>query len=896
MSHVSIIIFVASITLITLFTTSSAFAETWSFEPSEKIVIQHGFVINYTDSSETRDELIANVTSDSDTQGIHATLQRYKSTDSFTTTIIKITTGATDQHNHKLNTAIGNKIYVNGTDLESDAVLNNYPSNPFYDPPYQYWQDSFLDFDAVDCTDDDRGGDSDKDGICDDFEDQDEHEGFLIVDYPPNAVNGVGTGANYTWNCGSDCPTIGTRDVLVEVDWMQGHEPFNTSLKNATQALKHSGLDLRIQKDEKTINHMTDTVIPGFWMDPGSESIKNQWFGTKSERGGVDTPFGPNTWTDYGWKQKKQVFHYAQFFHKQANNPTASGSGEIRGNDFSVTLGSFDGSIGSADQQAGTFVHELGHNLGLNHGGTWLDTVNCKPNYLGVMSYTMQFSDLIGNRTLAYSLSQIGNHTAGSISLNESDLDGDDGLGSVLAAYPTEQTIVYGNSNGDLFYNKTGVTSIGWDGSQDISYIVADAEVICPISGGEMLYGNNDTQTFIDEGIFFRGSANWLSGRAGLDDSASITISEGGGIPPLAPNNHLLGMPPPATCGPIANCNNTGFIQLPYNGTMITPFLLEVTQRPILQWMNNDTNDRFVEFQFSSPSSSLSQLSSMNMSERVGELTELSYSQPFEQSGKYTYFDPVSQQEGLIVVGQNWCLSVEEVHKYNLNATEVNLCGNSEMTSDDVKDLRHKKVDIIYREVESIPLVEYDDPNPSVAKAEHLNGLLKIRNHITNDNLYPAMGLLNDLRTNMTDTIKPAASQYHLQLIDDTLLSHGNAIGVHKPELVPKDPLPRPIIVEEFFVPCGPDTEFKDGICISTVKPVSCGFGTELNDDKTACVTTVNPVSCGFGTEFKDGSCISTGESGLGIVLATIFGVVAAVFVYLTYYYKKSEKKVTTPN
>ena len=36
-----------------------------------------------------------------------------------------------------------------------------------------------------------------------------------------------------------------------------------------------------------------------------------------------------------------------------------------------------------------TFMHELGHNLGLRHGGT--ETQNCKPNYWSLMSYTELF-------------------------------------------------------------------------------------------------------------------------------------------------------------------------------------------------------------------------------------------------------------------------------------------------------------------------------------------------------------------------------------------------------------------------------------------------------------------------------------------------------------------------
>jgi uncharacterized repeat protein (TIGR01451 family) len=45
-------------------------------------------------------------------------------------------------------------------------------------------------------------------------------------------------------------------------------------------------------------------------------------------------------------------------------------------------------SFGSRAEQAGTFMHEFGHAVGLDHGGN--DVLNNKPNYLSVMNYSMQ--------------------------------------------------------------------------------------------------------------------------------------------------------------------------------------------------------------------------------------------------------------------------------------------------------------------------------------------------------------------------------------------------------------------------------------------------------------------------------------------------------------------------
>jgi hypothetical protein len=44
--------------------------------------------------------------------------------------------------------------------------------------------------------------------------------------------------------------------------------------------------------------------------------------------------------------------------------------------------------VGTAREQSGTFMHELGHSLGLGHGGG--DEDNDKPNYLSVMNYAFQ--------------------------------------------------------------------------------------------------------------------------------------------------------------------------------------------------------------------------------------------------------------------------------------------------------------------------------------------------------------------------------------------------------------------------------------------------------------------------------------------------------------------------
>src|SRR5207344_1972884 len=58
------------------------------------------------------------------------------------------------------------------------------------------------------------------------------------------------------------------------------------------------------------------------------------------------------------------------------------------GSDFIISLTSCCSLTPTDNQQTGTFMHELGHNLGLQHGGG--DPKVYKPNYVSVMNYMFQ--------------------------------------------------------------------------------------------------------------------------------------------------------------------------------------------------------------------------------------------------------------------------------------------------------------------------------------------------------------------------------------------------------------------------------------------------------------------------------------------------------------------------
>jgi hypothetical protein len=80
-----------------------------------------------------------------------------------------------------------------------------------------------------------------------------------------------------------------------------------------------------------------------------------------------------------------------------------SGIAELSGNDLVISLGTYVNETGNPPDRfvvGGTFMHELGHNLGLSHGGGFVSdgtaesSPEYKPNYLSVMNYNYQFAGI----------------------------------------------------------------------------------------------------------------------------------------------------------------------------------------------------------------------------------------------------------------------------------------------------------------------------------------------------------------------------------------------------------------------------------------------------------------------------------------------------------------------
>ena len=205
-------------------------------------------------------------------------------------------------------------------------------------------------------------------------------------------------------------------------------------------------------------------------------------------------------------RTRKDIFHYALFAHAlgygSPTNPLiprkTSGISDSSGGDFMVTLGLWDNQTGTTFVQGSTLLHELGHNLGLKHGGvvrSGLIEANCKPNYQSVMNYLFQVRGLLlpgGSPIIDLSRQELP-------SLSESALSESSGFGTPTTYLPSwyapkgANTIdgVLGTSPAGRFCDGTPVPT----GGPNYVRIDGNSTAGSPLDwNGDGVIGPNDSQ------------------------------------------------------------------------------------------------------------------------------------------------------------------------------------------------------------------------------------------------------------------------------------------------------------------------------------------------------------------------------------------------------------------
>lgn len=279
------------------------------------------------------------------------------------------------------------------------------------------------------------------------------HDGIPDV-WKQNGVTldpGDGSGLKFI-----DLPAMGakvdTPDIFVQMDWMadstHSHAPSEAAIKMVVDAFANSPFQSNFQKKtgSKGIN---------LHVDAGPNSIMDfttlkPWGSLSQARQLTEvTNLGTNTGSAsnpvYNWNAfdaiknsaggfrstaRGKIFHYAISAHNISALTNSGIARSIPGSDFIVSLASITG-FSLDDQMGHTFMHELGHCLGLRHGGG--DNINWKPNYISIMNYNFQFPGLTRG-----GLANICDYSNISLlPLDENNLDERDGLGVNAAGVGT---------------------------------------------------------------------------------------------------------------------------------------------------------------------------------------------------------------------------------------------------------------------------------------------------------------------------------------------------------------------------------------------------------------------------------------------------------------------------
>ena len=250
--------------------------------------------------------------------------------------------------------------------------------------------------------------DSDGDGLPDLWEINGvDFDGDGIIDLP---LNEMGADPNKP-------------DIFVEVDWMSNKpaeydhflfwdrlvseeitfKPRDVSLWLVYYQFKEHDINLHIDAGPESVDYVTGKK----W---GPLSGGNELPYEETLQLGSDFTKWNDIATNHFTKERWNSFRYCIFCNRYDYGKGSESSGiasDIPGQFFIVASREGDFNTPGRVDQAGTFMHELGHTLGLAHGGILSDGTKdletlYKPNYLSIMNYYYQLNGLFPTNELNY--------------------------------------------------------------------------------------------------------------------------------------------------------------------------------------------------------------------------------------------------------------------------------------------------------------------------------------------------------------------------------------------------------------------------------------------------------------------------------------------------------------
>src|SRR4051812_35681622 len=279
-----------------------------------------------------------------------------------------------------------------------------------------------------------------------------------------------------------DLPAMGADvnkpDIFVQIDFMadstHSHAPSAAAIKSVVDAFAKAPYISR-----------SGSIGINLHVDAGPASVMNfqtgqTWGPLSRSRQLGEVPqlgtatVGPAGNPIYNWTQFDQIknqpggftssgrtniFRYCISAHQLATITNSGVARAVRASDFIIALGLPAFAPVTDTEMAGTFMHELGHCLGLDHGGG--DAINNKPNYVSVMNYLWQTVGL----TKAGTSGIVDYSDAAYYLLSESSLDERFGIGAKAAGVVISHWVpTAGGGSGAFIQVPDGSKPIDWDG------------------------------------------------------------------------------------------------------------------------------------------------------------------------------------------------------------------------------------------------------------------------------------------------------------------------------------------------------------------------------------------------------------------------------------------------
>ncbi len=198
-----------------------------------------------------------------------------------------------------------------------------------------------------------------------------------------------------------DLPTLGSDplrpDVFVEIDVMQGLA--NPPIASTATAAGVFQASQQMYAAAPVLNPLTDSGVALTIDATGTlANTATLHFGNIIPGNGTSTDFATIRNANFT-AARDDIYHYAIWGDAMVGgfsgvSDVDFGGSEV-GDDFLVSFDNFGVTFQTLRSQVETFVHELGHNLSLRHGGVTHRTFN--PQYWSAMSYTWQLRSGQGN-------------------------------------------------------------------------------------------------------------------------------------------------------------------------------------------------------------------------------------------------------------------------------------------------------------------------------------------------------------------------------------------------------------------------------------------------------------------------------------------------------------------